>query len=174
MVLTTHPHLGQRFKKEYSYTSTPPLTCMLGYRVNIEHSPKVRRLVWCNSIAMCLLPLEHLFLNSSYMKPQILPWFRPAIAGFSPLGPGFDPTSVHVKLVVDKMALEPVFLLLLRTSPSVSSGTAYCYFFHKDKRVKTENLQIQRSFFRISGSFGHKSTFPLSVHVKHCSYNEPL
>ena len=54
------------------------------------------------------------------MKPQILPSFRLAIAGFSPLRPGFDPTSVLVKFVVDKMALEQVFLLLLRTA-SVSN-----------------------------------------------------
>jgi hypothetical protein len=49
------------------------------------------------------------------MKPQILLWFRRTIAGFSPLRPEFDPTSLHVKFVVDKMALEQVFLLLLRT-----------------------------------------------------------
>jgi hypothetical protein len=50
------------------------------------------------------------------MKPHILPWFRRAIAGFSPLRPGFDPTLVRVKFVVDKMGLEQVFFLLLRTS----------------------------------------------------------
>jgi len=30
---------------------------------------------------------------------------------------------------------------------SLSSSTLYCYFFHEDKRVKLENIQIQPSFF---------------------------
>jgi hypothetical protein len=39
------------------------------------------------------------------MKPQLLPWLRRAIAGFSLLRPRFDPVSVHVGSVVDTAAL---------------------------------------------------------------------
>jgi hypothetical protein len=39
-----------------------------------------------------------------------VPWLRRLVAGFSPWRPGFDPWSVHVGFVVDKVALGQVFL----------------------------------------------------------------
>jgi hypothetical protein len=36
---------------------------------------------------------------------------------FSPRNPGFDPRSVHVRFVVDKVALGQVFPRVLRFSP---------------------------------------------------------
>jgi hypothetical protein len=39
MVLTTHPHLAQRLKKEQSYTSTPPLCLHTNNRVNFTFLP---------------------------------------------------------------------------------------------------------------------------------------
>jgi hypothetical protein len=44
-------------------------------------------------------------------------WLRQLIAGLSPRRPGFDPGSVHVGFVVDKVALGHVFLRVLRFSP---------------------------------------------------------
>jgi hypothetical protein len=46
-----------------------------------------------------------------------VPWFRRLAAGLSPRRPGFDPGSVHVGFVVDKMALGQVYLRVLRFSP---------------------------------------------------------
>jgi hypothetical protein len=46
-----------------------------------------------------------------------VPWLRRLVAGLSPRRPGFDPGSVHVGFVVDKVALGHVFLGVLRFSP---------------------------------------------------------
>jgi hypothetical protein len=45
-----------------------------------------------------------------------VPWLRRLVAGLSPLRPGFDPGSVHVGFVVDKVALGQVFPRALRFS----------------------------------------------------------
>jgi hypothetical protein len=46
-----------------------------------------------------------------------VPWLRRLTAGL-PLGrPGFDPGSVHVGFVVDKVALGQGFLRVLKFSP---------------------------------------------------------
>ena len=46
-----------------------------------------------------------------------VPWLRPLVAGLSPRTPGFDPGSVHLGFVVDKVAVGQVFLRILRFSP---------------------------------------------------------
>jgi hypothetical protein len=38
-----------------------------------------------------------------------VPWLRRLVAGLSPRRPGFDPGSVHVGFVVDKVALGQIF-----------------------------------------------------------------
>jgi hypothetical protein len=38
-----------------------------------------------------------------------VPWLRRLVAGLPPRRPGFDPGSVHVGIVVDKVALGQVF-----------------------------------------------------------------
>jgi hypothetical protein len=44
-------------------------------------------------------------------------WLRRLAAGLPPRRPGFDPGSVHVGFVVDKVALGQVFPRVLRFSP---------------------------------------------------------
>jgi hypothetical protein len=46
-----------------------------------------------------------------------VPWPRQLLAGLSPLIPGFAPSSIHVRFVVEKVALEKVFLRILLFSP---------------------------------------------------------
>jgi hypothetical protein len=46
-----------------------------------------------------------------------VPWLRRLFAGLSPRGHGFDPGSVHVVFVVDKVALGQVFPRVLRIFP---------------------------------------------------------
>jgi hypothetical protein len=46
-----------------------------------------------------------------------VPWLRRLVAGLSPLRPGFDPGSVHVGFVVDKVTLGQVFPRVLRFFP---------------------------------------------------------
>jgi hypothetical protein len=46
-----------------------------------------------------------------------LPWLRQLVAGLLPRRPEFDPGSVHVGFVVDKVALGQVFPLVLRFAP---------------------------------------------------------
>jgi hypothetical protein len=43
---------------------------------------------------------------------KAVPWLRRLVAGLSLRRPGFDPGSVHVGCVVDKVALGQVFLRL--------------------------------------------------------------
>jgi hypothetical protein len=55
----------------------------------------------------------------SYVQPYMLmavPWLRRLVAGFPPRRPGFDPGSVQVGFVVDKVALGKVFSRVLRFS----------------------------------------------------------
>jgi hypothetical protein len=46
-----------------------------------------------------------------------VPWLRRLVAGLSPRRPGFDPGSVHLGFVVDKVVLGQVLLRVLRLSP---------------------------------------------------------
>jgi hypothetical protein len=47
---------------------------------------------------------------------EAVPWLRRLVAGLSSQRPGFDPKSVHVRFVVDKVALGQGFLPVLRFS----------------------------------------------------------
>jgi hypothetical protein len=77
----------------------------------------------------------------------ILQWCRRIIAYFTPWAHGFDPGLIHVKFVVNKVALKQSFLLeeqvFLRQNystyvpfPSLSEHNS-C---QKDGRMKPENL----------------------------------
>jgi hypothetical protein len=46
-----------------------------------------------------------------------VPWLRRLAAGLPPRRPGFNPGSVHVGFMVDKVALGQVFLRVLRVFP---------------------------------------------------------
>jgi hypothetical protein len=46
-----------------------------------------------------------------------VPWLRLLVAGLSPRMPGFDPGSVHMGLVVDKLAGGQIFSQVLRFYP---------------------------------------------------------
>jgi hypothetical protein len=47
---------------------------------------------------------------------RAVPWLRLLVAGLSPRRPGFNPGSVHVGFVVDKVAQGQVFPRVLRFS----------------------------------------------------------
>jgi hypothetical protein len=48
-------------------------------------------------------------IRDNLMTCMAVPWLRWLVAGLSPRRPGFDPESVHVGFVVDKVALGQVF-----------------------------------------------------------------
>ena len=48
---------------------------------------------------------------------KAVPWLRRLVAGLPPRRPGFDPGSVHVGFVVNKVTLGQVFSRVLRFSP---------------------------------------------------------
>jgi hypothetical protein len=54
---------------------------------------------------------------SKLSRYKAAPWLRRLAAGLPPRRPGFDPGSVHVGYVVDKVALGQVFPRELRFSP---------------------------------------------------------
>ena len=51
------------------------------------------------------------------MLSNAVPWLRRLVAGLSPRKPGFDPVSVYVGFVVEKVALGQVFPRVLRFYP---------------------------------------------------------
>jgi hypothetical protein len=61
----------------------------------------------------------HQFYKQAYFKyiTKAVPWLRRLAAGLPPRRPGFDPGSVHVGFVVDKVALGQVFPRVPRFSP---------------------------------------------------------
>jgi hypothetical protein len=56
-------------------------------------------------------------LSSSNKEECAVPWLMRLVSGLPPQKLGFDPGSVHVGFVVDKVALEQVFPRVLRFSP---------------------------------------------------------
>jgi hypothetical protein len=52
------------------------------------------------------------------MRRHAVSWLRRLVAGLSPRRPGFAPGSVHVGILVDKLALRQVLLRVLRFSPA--------------------------------------------------------
>jgi hypothetical protein len=57
-----------------------------------------------------------------------VPWLRRLVAGLPLRRPGFDPGSVHVRFVVDKVALGQVFLRVVGLPLSVSFHWCYIFF----------------------------------------------
>jgi hypothetical protein len=62
---------------------------------------------------------RHLILTKDIVVTYqlVVPWLRRFVAGFSPRRAGFDPGSVHVGFVVDKVTLGQVFPRVLPFSP---------------------------------------------------------
>jgi hypothetical protein len=65
---------------------------------------------------------------------RAVPWLRQLAAGLPPRRPGFDPGSVRVGFVVDKVALGQVFLRALRFSP-VNFIPPVLHYWAKDKKI---------------------------------------
>jgi hypothetical protein len=62
-----------------------------------------------------------------------VPWLRRLAAGLPSRRPGFDPGSIHVGFVVDKVALGQVFPRVLRFS-RVSFIPPVLHYLEKDKK----------------------------------------
>jgi hypothetical protein len=65
-----------------------------------------------------------------------VPWLWRLVAGLSPRRPGFDPRSVHVGFVVDKVELGQVFPRILRFS-SVNFIPPVLHYFEKLQKLIT-------------------------------------
>jgi hypothetical protein len=84
----------------------------------------------------------------------------PLVAGLSPRKPGFDPRSVHVRFVMDKVALGQVFLPVLRFPPVSVIPSVFHIHFHLHvaltRRTNGRSLgTFQKAvLFRKSGSIG--------------------
>ena len=91
-----------------------------------------------------------------------VPWLRQLVAGLSP--PGFDPRSVHVRCVVDRMALGQVFLPVLqffpckyRTTCAPHSSSSICCSLPAGRR--SEAWEPSKKQF----SFGNPGTLDRKV-----------
>ena len=87
---------------------------------------------------------------------------RRSAVDLSPQRPGFDSRSIHVRLVVDKVALKQAFLPVLRFFPCLyhsnnapySSSSTRCSY-QNEKRAKPGTFQ-KAMLFQKSGSIGQK------------------
>jgi hypothetical protein len=59
-----------------------------------------------------------------------LPWFSRLVAILSARWPGFDLKAVHVRFVVDKVALGQVSLPALLCSPAITTAPRLCIYLH--------------------------------------------
>jgi hypothetical protein len=75
--------------------------------------------------------------NSIMNYARAVPWLS-LVAGLSPRRPVFDPGSVHVGIVVDKVALGQVFLRVLRFSP-VSFITPVLHYNGKAEKTSSSS-----------------------------------
>jgi hypothetical protein len=87
---------------------------------------------------------------------KAVPWLRRLVAGLWPWRHRFHPRLVHVRFLVDKMALRQGFLGVLQ-SPSVtiilqclSPYLCSCTYlsYHKDERAKPGDLLTSNSLFK--------------------------
>ena len=109
-----------------------------------------------------------------HYKDNAVPWLSRLVAGLSPRKPGFDPSSAHVKLVVDKVALEHIFIRALRFSlvsfipPLLHTHLRlHAAFTRSTNRRHQGNFQ-KAMLFRKSGSVGQKDTFAFIFLVVSC------
>jgi hypothetical protein len=66
---------------------------------------------------------------------EAVPWLRRLVAGLSPRRPGFNPGSVNVGFVVDKVALGQVFPRVLRFSPANFIPPVFHYLEKQKKNI---------------------------------------
>ena len=91
-----------------------------------------------------------------------MPWLRRLVAGVWPRRNGFDPSSVHVRFVVDKLTPERVFVLVLRFSPVIIIPPMTHAYLHLHVAVtRRTNGQSLGTFQKVglfckSGSIGWK------------------
>jgi hypothetical protein len=77
------------------------------HRENIKSSLRIGRLI----------PGVSKFVPKLISGLWAVPWLRRLVAGLPPRRPGFDPRSVHVGFVVDKVALGQVPTRVVRFFP---------------------------------------------------------
>ena len=89
-------------------------------------------------------------------RVRAVPAFRLLVADVSPRRRGFNPRSVDMRFVVDKVALGQVFALVIRFSPCQhhSTNAPYsfsdtCCSYQKDKGEKSVNLPKSNSVSEI-------------------------
>jgi hypothetical protein len=82
---------------------------------NILHAGYILKIL-ISVVGMLLASLSLSLSLSLFTQIVAVPWLRRLVAGLSPRRPGFDPGSVHVGFVVDKVALGHVFPRVLRFS----------------------------------------------------------
>jgi len=93
-------------------------------------------------------------------------WAKTAGGGdLSPRRPGFDPRSVYLKLVVDKLTLENVYLLIILLSPvSIIPTVLHTHIhIHIALTIRTKGRSLRAletaMFIRKLENTGQKSTF---------------
>jgi hypothetical protein len=92
---------------------------------------------------ICIISLHCLFWKCSQYCLMAVPLLRWLVTWISLRRPGFDLTQVHVRYVVDRVALGEIILLVLPLSESLS---LYPYHYFKFSSVSILWISIVRGF----------------------------
>jgi hypothetical protein len=98
-ISTASPKISQILRNQkfhYSVQNIPPFVPILRQTNSVHDAP--------------------FYVNMIVKHGTAVPWLRRLAAGLPPRRPGFDPRSVHVGFVADKVALGQVFSRILRFS----------------------------------------------------------
>jgi len=120
-------------------------------KINIFSQYSSKWSVFHNRVRLCLLRGTSLIFKYN----SVYSWLRRVIAGFSLRRPRFDPRSVHVRVVVEKVTLGWGFLRVLRFSLSAlfhisSILVLFCMLLVKEgQMVLVWELSKQECFSKI-------------------------
>jgi hypothetical protein len=89
---------------------------------------------------------------NEYLNIIFVPWLRRLVAGLAPRKPGFDPRSVPVRSVVNRVALGQVFPCQCHSTSVPYSSSPTCCSSQKEKRARPGNLQTS-TFLPDTGEF---------------------
>jgi hypothetical protein len=78
--------------------------------------------------------ISNAVIGNLLSNQKAVTWLRRLVGGLSPRKPGFDPGSVHVGFVVDKMALGQAFLRVLQFS-AVNFIPPVLHYLEKRKKL---------------------------------------
>jgi hypothetical protein len=112
---------------------------------------------------MCMFSVLSAVGNGQLTNILHLIRLRRLVAGLSLQSPGFDPCSLRVILMVDKMALRTAFLRVLRLYPIIIIPPMLHIHLHLDVALSGRKNDRSLEIFQKLGSFGNRGSLVRKV-----------